>query len=52
MPRYKGMGDCYVRHIKELGVGSLWRGNVANCIRYVPTARSTLHSRTISSVPT
>jgi len=38
MPRYKGMGDCYVRHIKELGVGSLWRGNVANCIRYVPTA--------------
>jgi len=38
MPRYKGMGDCYVRHIKELGVVSLWRGNVANCIRYVPTA--------------
>jgi len=38
MPRYKGMGDCYVRHVKELGVGSLWRGNVANCIRYVPTA--------------
>jgi len=38
MPRYKGMGDCYVRHIKELGVTSLWRGNVANCIRYVPTA--------------
>jgi len=38
MPRYKGMGDCYVRHIKELGVASLWRGNVANCIRYVPTA--------------
>jgi len=38
MPRYKGMGDCYVRHVKELGVASLWRGNVANCIRYVPTA--------------
>jgi len=38
MPRYKGMGDCYVRHVKELGIGSLWRGNVANCIRYVPTA--------------
>lgn len=38
MPRYKGMGDCYARHIKELGVPSLWRGNVANCIRYVPTA--------------
>jgi len=38
MPRYKGMGDCYVRHVKELGIASLWRGNVANCIRYVPTA--------------
>merc|ERR1719356_2127171 len=38
MPRYTGMGDCYVRHIKELGITSLWRGNVANCIRYVPTA--------------
>jgi solute carrier family 25 (adenine nucleotide translocator) protein 4/5/6/31 len=37
-PRYKGMGDCYVRHVKELGIGSLWRGNVANCVRYVPTA--------------
>jgi len=38
MKRYSGMGDCYARHIKELGVPSLWRGNVANCIRYVPTA--------------
>jgi len=38
MQRYKGMGDCYVRHVKELGVASLWRGNVANCVRYVPTA--------------
>jgi solute carrier family 25 (adenine nucleotide translocator) protein 4/5/6/31 len=38
MKRYTGMGDCFVRHIKELGATSLWRGNVANCIRYVPTA--------------
>jgi len=38
MPRYTGMGDCYARHVKELGVTSLWRGNVANCVRYVPTA--------------
>lgn len=38
MPRYTGMGDCFSRHIKELGPSSLWRGNVANCIRYVPTA--------------
>lgn len=38
MPRYTGMGDCFARHVKELGPSSLWRGNVANCIRYVPTA--------------
>jgi len=38
MPRYTGMVDCFGRHVKELGAGSLWRGNVANCIRYVPTA--------------
>merc|ERR1712070_361830 len=33
-----GMGDCLRRHISELGPASLWRGNTANCIRYVPTA--------------
>jgi len=38
MKRYTGMGDCFKRHISELGATSLWRGNVANCIRYVPTA--------------
>mmetsp|Transcript_25528 Transcript_25528/g.28363 ORF Transcript_25528/g.28363 Transcript_25528/m.28363 type:complete len:304 (-) Transcript_25528:154-1065(-) len=38
MKRYSGMGDCFARHVKELGAPSLWRGNVANCIRYVPTA--------------
>lgn len=38
MKRYAGMGDCFQRHITELGATSLWRGNVANCIRYVPTA--------------
>jgi solute carrier family 25 (adenine nucleotide translocator) protein 4/5/6/31 len=38
MPRYTGMVNCFSRHITELGVSSLWRGNVANCIRYVPTA--------------
>merc|ERR1719181_2650124 len=32
------MADCTRRHISELGMSSLWRGNVANCIRYVPTA--------------
>jgi len=38
MKRYTGMGDCFKRHVSELGATSLWRGNVANCIRYVPTA--------------
>merc|ERR1719201_2180422 len=38
MKRYTGMGDAFKRHVTELGAASLWRGNVANCIRYVPTA--------------
>jgi solute carrier family 25 (adenine nucleotide translocator) protein 4/5/6/31 len=38
MKRYTGMGNCFQRHVTELGASSLWRGNVANCIRYVPTA--------------
>jgi solute carrier family 25 (adenine nucleotide translocator) protein 4/5/6/31 len=42
MKRYTGMGDCFARHISELGASSLWRGNVANCVRYVPTAACNL----------
>merc|ERR1712054_67832 len=42
MKRYTGMGDCFMRHVSELGAASLWRGNVANCIRYVPTAACNL----------
>ena len=38
MKRYTGMGNCFQRHITEIGASSLWRGNVANCVRYVPTA--------------
>jgi len=38
MKPYTGMADCFKRHITELGASSLWRGNFANCIRYVPTA--------------
>jgi len=34
---YKGIGDCFSRVIKEEGTGSLWRGNLANVIRYFPT---------------
>lgn len=42
MKRYTGMGDCFKRHVTEIGASSLWRGNVANCIRYVPTAACNL----------
>merc|ERR1719506_1359210 len=42
MKPYSGMGDAFKRHITELGPASLWRGNFANCIRYVPTAACNL----------
>merc|ERR1712156_1261907 len=35
--RYNGIGDCFTRVVKEQGVASLWRGNLANVIRYFPT---------------
>jgi len=34
---YKGVADCFRRVIAEEGFGSLWRGNLANVIRYFPT---------------
>lgn len=34
---YKGIGECFARTIKDEGVVSLWRGNLANVIRYFPT---------------
>jgi len=34
---YKGIVDCFSRVIAEEGVVSLWRGNVANVLRYFPT---------------
>lgn len=34
---YKGISDCFSRTIKDEGMSSLWRGNVANVIRYFPT---------------
>jgi len=35
--QYKGIIDCFVRVAKEQGFWSLWRGNLANVIRYFPT---------------
>jgi len=34
---YKGIVDVFVRVPQEQGVASLWRGNLANVIRYFPT---------------
>lgn len=34
---YKGIGDCFVRVVREEGFFYLWRGNQANVIRYFPT---------------
>lgn len=35
--QYKGIADCFSRVVKDQGVSSLWRGNLANVIRYFPT---------------
>ncbi|XP_071807407.1 ADP/ATP translocase 1-like [Asterias amurensis] len=35
--QYKGIVDCFSRVTKEQGFNSLWRGNLANVIRYFPT---------------
>jgi len=34
---YKGIAECFARVIREEGFGSLWRGNLANVLRYFPT---------------
>lgn len=34
---YGGVMDCTRRTIADEGFGSLWRGNLANCVRYFPT---------------
>ena len=35
--RYSGIGNCFSRVIAEQGFGALWRGNLANVVRYFPT---------------
>merc|ERR1711902_438686 len=34
---YSGVVDCTMRTMKSEGIGSFWRGNMANVIRYFPT---------------
>jgi solute carrier family 25 (adenine nucleotide translocator) protein 4/5/6/31 len=35
--KYKGIGDCFSRVMKEEGTYALWKGNAANVLRYFPT---------------
>lgn len=37
VPRYTGIMNCFSRVAAEQGIGSFWRGNLANVIRYFPT---------------
>jgi len=34
---YQGIGDCFKRTMAAEGTASLWRGNLANVLRYFPT---------------
>lgn len=34
---YAGVSDCFRRVVAAEGMGSLWRGNLANVLRYFPT---------------
>jgi len=34
---YKGIVECFVRVTKDEGIAQLWRGNLANVLRYFPT---------------
>ena len=35
--RYHGIWDCFRRVVRDQGFWSLWRGNLANVLRYFPT---------------
>lgn len=35
--RFTGIGNCFVRVVSEEGPQALWRGNLANVVRYFPT---------------
>ena len=35
--KYTSMGECFSRTVKAEGFGGLWRGNLANVLRYFPT---------------
>jgi solute carrier family 25 (adenine nucleotide translocator) protein 4/5/6/31 len=35
--RYTGIANCFSRVMAEEGVNALWKGNLANVLRYFPT---------------
>lgn len=37
VPRYTGIGNCFVRVYADQGLAAFWRGNLTNVIRYFPT---------------
>jgi len=37
VPRYTGIGNCFMRVYQEQGLKAFWRGNLTNVIRYFPT---------------
>mmetsp|Transcript_19315 Transcript_19315/g.28543 ORF Transcript_19315/g.28543 Transcript_19315/m.28543 type:complete len:306 (+) Transcript_19315:82-999(+) len=37
IPRYTGIGNCFVRVYQEQGLNAFWRGNFTNVLRYFPT---------------
>merc|ERR1712100_367302 len=37
VPRYTGIGNCFMRIKSEQGIGAFWCGNGTNIIRYFPT---------------
>jgi len=37
VPRYTGIGNCFMRIHQEQGMKAFWRGNGVNIIRYFPT---------------
>lgn len=37
IPRYTGIGNCFIRVYQEQGLKAFWRGNFVNVLRYFPT---------------
>jgi len=35
--KYTGIGNCFTRIVAEEGFNALWKGNLANVLRYFPT---------------